>query len=121
MRLWNMLGGCSQLLDRFYKMLRHGDEERFWESEYVPDYTSKQEDEAWSLVQRSGILALCQNPFLLRVIAAIFEAEGEVPGNRSTIFATSVQTLIRRELERVSVIEGWYEERDRIEDAEENV
>ena len=99
-QLWTMLGGCPELLGRLRKMRQHGDEDRFWEPTYIPAYTSPAEDAAWQRAQRVGVLELCQNPFLLRVASELFSANGAVPRSRASILAASIETLLRRELDR---------------------
>jgi sulfatase-modifying factor enzyme 1 len=98
--LWSNLGGCPELMARLRKMRRQGEERRFWDPDYVPGYTNPAEDAAWERVRRDGVMELCRNPFLLRVVAEIFLANGTIPRSRSSIFETSVKTLLRRELER---------------------
>ena len=111
--LWITAAGCKDLIDRQRKMRLQGEEDRYWDRDYVPGYTSEQEDAAWDRMRRHGILELCRNPFLLRVITEIFRANGEVPQERSAIFEMSVRTLITRELDRLATLEKW----DRTDDA----
>jgi energy-coupling factor transporter ATP-binding protein EcfA2 len=111
--LWITAAGCKDLIDRQRKMRLQKEEDRYWDRDYVPSYTSEHEDAAWDRMRRHGILELCRNPFLLRVITEIFRANGEVPQERSAIFEMSVRTLINRELDRLATLEKW----DRTDDA----
>jgi hypothetical protein len=98
--LWATIGGCPDLISRLRKMRRQGEEGRFWDPVYVPGYTSPQEDAAWDRVRQDGVMELCCNPFLLRVVAELYLAKGTIPRSRSSIFKVSVETLLRRELDR---------------------
>jgi serine/threonine protein kinase len=111
-RLWAKLGGTKSVLDRFDKVRIHGDEDRCWDTNWIPDYTNAQEDESWRELRRIGVMELCRNPFLLRVVCALFEAEGEVPQRRSAIFAVAVRTLISREIDRLATAEGDHDGTD---------
>jgi energy-coupling factor transporter ATP-binding protein EcfA2 len=105
--LWITAAGCRELIDRQKKMRLQGEDYRYWDRNYIPGYTSEHEDAAWDRMRRHGILELCRNPFLLRVITEIFRANGEVPQERSAIFEMSIRTLITRELDRLAALERW--------------
>lgn len=104
--LFAKLGGTKSVLERFDKLRIHGDEDKFWDENWIPDYTNSQEDASWQELRRIGVMEFCRNPFLLRVVCALFEVDGEVPQRRSAIFEFAVRTLIGREVDRLAAAEG---------------
>ncbi|MFZ4816901.1 MAG: NACHT domain-containing protein, partial [Phototrophicaceae bacterium] len=99
--LWGKIGG-SPLLDEFWQAVNapeRNDGERFWNLDAgVPSYTSGESDAAWRTMH-SGVrlIPLCRNPFMGKLVSELYKATGQIPANRSRLFAGFADSLLQRE------------------------
>ena len=99
--LWEKIGG-SALLDEFWQAVNapeRNDGERFWNLEAgAPSYTSSESDAAWRTMHSGArLIPLCRNPFMGKLVSELYKATGQIPANRSRLFAGFADSLLQRE------------------------
>lgn len=104
--LWQSLGGNIYVLSLWRKLVKYHQDNLFWSSGRMPDYTSADEDSAYHQMHQKALLPLCRNPFMLNLMCSLYQREGQLPANRADVFNQFSTSLLRSEIDRVASASG---------------
>lgn len=113
--LWTAIGGNDALLTFWDNLYNDGRIELFWKAPSTikqGDFLAIKEDsnihefEAWVEMHNKGLMPLCRNPMLLRMIYNLYLQKGaNLPENRGKLFEQFVNECLESELRKVAAKE----------------
>lgn len=109
--LWEALGGNDKLILFWENMCKEGKESEFWESpNAIPhnDYLTIKEEttiyelDAWENMHAKGLIPLCRNPMLLRMVYDLYlKNRTNLPENRGQLFEQFTNECLDSEIKKI--------------------
>lgn len=110
--LWTAIGGNNFLIAFWDNLCKDGKIDLFWKSPSTMQATildTLREDsntydfDAWVEMHKKGLLPLCRNPLLLKMVYDLYLQYGSnLPQNRGKLFETFAQKCVDREVDKLS-------------------
>lgn len=108
---WKALGGSDALLNLWTNLSEIGKEELFWkvptvintlELQEIKEKFTSYEYEAWEKMHSLGLMSLCRNPMLLRMLYDLYlKNKTNLPENRGQLFEQFVNTCLDSEMRKM--------------------
>lgn len=109
--LWAAIGGCEYLIAFWDELCREGREALFWKAPRAmktSDYESLKDNsntyafEAWIEMHKKGLLPLCRNPMLLRMVYNLYlKSNRNLPKNRGKLFEQFTDECLNSEIKKL--------------------
>lgn len=109
--LWTAIGGNDYLISFWDNLCKDGNIDLFWKSpntikpstiEAVREDSNTCDFEAWIEMHNKGLLPLCRNPMLLKMVYNIYiKYNSNLPQNRGKLFETFAEKCINSEIEKL--------------------
>ena len=111
--LWSAIGGCEYLTTFWNDLCQEGREALFWKAPSAmkkSDYESLRENsniyafEAWVEMHKRGLLPLCRNPMLLRMVYNLYlKSNRNLPQNRGKLFEQFTDECLNSEIKKIKI------------------
>lgn len=112
--LWEEIGGNDLLITFWKKLVQDGEEALFWCSPNsmeknklndLKENTNGYDFDAWIAMHEKGLLPLCKNPMLLKMVCDLYINSGsDLPKNRGKLFEQFAERCICSEINRLKKI-----------------
>lgn len=109
--LWTELEGNDALISLWNNMCAEGKEELFWkapniikavELQEIKEESTAYEYEAWQRMHSRGLMSLCRNPMMLRMIYDLYlKNETNLPKNRGQLFEQFTNECLDSEMRKI--------------------
>ena len=106
--LWTAIGGNDYLLMFWNNLIKEGQETLFWKApstlrtvdlEMLKEESNTCDYEAWLEMHKHGLLPLCRNPMLLKMVYDLYlNSNKNLPSNRGKLFEEFVADCIKGEI-----------------------
>lgn len=113
--LWTAIGGNNALITFWDNLRKDGHEDWFWKSPITvksSDFSAMKSDsqthefEAWLEMHNNGLMPLCRNPMLLRMVYDLYLKNGtNLPENRGKLFEQFANECLESELRKIALKE----------------
>jgi len=125
--LWTAMGGNDALIAFWNYLSKEGKSELFWktpntirksELSAIKDDSNINEFESWIDMHNKGLMSLCRNPMLMRMIYNLYLQKGaNLPENRGKLFEQFVDECLESELRKIAAkAEKEYNERKQLKE-----
>lgn len=111
--LWSAIGGCEYLTTFWNDLCQEGREALFWKAPSMmktSDYEILKENsngyafEAWIEMHKKGLLPLCRNPMLLRMVYNLYlKSNRNLPKNRGKLFEQFTDECLNSEIKKIKM------------------
>jgi V8-like Glu-specific endopeptidase len=109
--LWKAIGGSEALITFWNNLKKEGRDDLFWkapstiqsnELAAIKDDSNTHEFEAWQKMHETGLLPLCRNPMLLRMVYDLYlQQNANLPQNRGQLFALFTTNCLESEISKI--------------------
>ena len=109
--LWSAIGGNEYLVTFWTNLCNNGNESLFWKAPsamkeanlmMLKEDSNTCDYEAWLKMHDKGLLPLCRNPMLLKMIYDLYlDSNSNLPQNRGKLFETFAERCIDSEIKKL--------------------
>lgn len=109
--LWSVIGGSEYLIDFWNDLSQENREELFWKAPSamrISSYEDLKENsntyafEAWIEMHKRGLLPLCRNPMLFRMVFDLYlKSDKKLPENRGKLFEEFTDECVNSEIKKL--------------------
>ena len=111
--LWTAMGGSEELFTFWANLNNDGRGDLFWKApstikqsdlSAIKEDSNAREFEAWIRMHRNGLVPLCRNPLLLRMVYDLYLKNGaNLPQNRGKLFEQFANECLDSELRKIAI------------------